>query len=322
MRVFLAGATGAIGTPLVRQLIHRGHRVIATTRTSAKLDRLRAVGAYPVVVDGLDPVGIGEAVARAEPDAIIHEMSALGGTPNLRRFDDWFVTTNELRTRGTEHLLAAARAAGVTRVVAQSYTGWTNPRQGAAVKTELDGFDPEPARAQRKSLAASRYLERAVLGMPEGIVLRYGNLYGPGSSESLIDLVRRRRLPIIGSGAGMWSWIHVHDAAAATVAALERGAPGIYNIVDDDPAAVSEWLPFLAELVGARRPLRVPRWLGYLAAGQVAVRWMTESRGASNGKAKRELGWTPMWWSWRDGFCTALSAPAPADFVANLREAN
>jgi nucleoside-diphosphate-sugar epimerase len=311
MRVFLAGGSGAIGSYLVRQLVERGHRVTATTRTDAKIERLRAAGADPVVVDGLDAAGIRDAVARAEPDAVLHEMTALAGTPNMRRFDRWAAVTSDLRTRGTDHLLAAARAAGVRRVVAQSYAG-TNQRQGAALKTEDEPVDPDPPRAQRRSTAAIRYLEQAVRGMPEGIVLRYGNLYGPGASEALVELVRARKLPIIGDGAGVWSWIHLHDAAAATVAVLERGAPGVYHIVDDEPARVSDWLPYLAEVVGARRPLRVPVWLGYLAAGQVGVRLMNESRGASNEKARRELRWTPVWRSWRDGFRAALTETAPA----------
>jgi nucleoside-diphosphate-sugar epimerase len=319
LRIFLAGATGAIGRFLVPQLVARGHKVIATTRTRAKADGLRAAGAHPVFVDGLDPAAVGEAVARAEPDAIVHEMTALAGAPNLRRFDDWFAVTNELRTRGTEHLIAAARAAGVKRVVAQSYTGWTNLRSGSPVKTELDPLDPNPARAQRRSLAAIRDLEKAVRGMPEGIALRYGNLYGPGASESLVQLVRARRLPIIGDGSGVWSWIHLHDAATATVAALEHGAPGVYNVVDDEPARVSDWLPFLAEVVGARPPMRLPVWLGYLAAGQVAVRWMTEIRGASNEKARRELRWSPVWRTWRDGFRAALTEAASAETRASER---
>jgi nucleoside-diphosphate-sugar epimerase len=308
MRIFLAGASGAIGKFLVRQLVARGHRVTATTRTGDKVETLRAAGACPVVVDGLDTVGIREAVARAEPEAIIHEMSALAGAPNMRRFDKWAAGTNELRTHGTEHLLAAANASGVKRVVAQSYTGTSSsPGHGGALKTELDPLDPDPARAQRRSVAAMRFLEQAVLAVPEGIVLRYGNFYGPGSSEALVQLIRARKLPIIGDGAGVWSWIHLHDAAAATVIAIERGVPGVFNIVDDEPARVSDWLPYLAELAGAKPPMRVPVWLGYLAAGQVAVRWMTESRGASNEKAKRELGWTPVWRTWRNGFRATLS---------------
>jgi nucleoside-diphosphate-sugar epimerase len=313
MRVFLAGATGAIGRRLLPQLVGRDHEVTATTRTADKVDELRALGVEAVVVDGLDAVAVGEAVARAEPDAIIHQMTALAGKPDLKHFDRWFALTNELRTKGTEHLLAAARAAGVGRFIAQSYTGWTNIREGGPVKTEADPLDPDPAKAQTESLAAIRFLEKAVLEAPlEGIVLRYGNFYGPGASESLVELVRKRQMPVVGGGGGVWSWIHLDDAAAATVAALERGRPGVYNIVDDEPAKVSECLPYLAEIVGAKAPMRVPAWLGRIAAGDVAVRLMTEARGASNTKAKRELGWQPVWSSWRQGFRHGLADPASA----------
>ena len=312
MRVFVAGATGAIGTRLVPQLVARGHEVTATTRNAAKADRLRALGAKPAVVDGLDASAVGEAVARAEPDAIVHQMSALAGTPDMRRFDRWFHTTNELRTKGTEHLLAAARAAGVERFVIQSYTGWSNARTGGPVKTEDDPLDPDPAPNQRESMAGIRFLERAVTEADlEGIVLRYGSFYGPGASEPLVDLVRKRKFPIVGDGGGIWSWIHVDDAAAATVAALERGRRATYNVVDDDPAPVAEWLPYLADAVGAKPPMRVPVWLGRLAAGEVGVRMMTQARGASNEKAKRELGWRPQWASWREGFRDGLHDPAP-----------
>jgi nucleoside-diphosphate-sugar epimerase len=311
MRVFVAGATGAIGTRLVPQLVARGHEVTATTRNAAKADRLRALGAKPAVVDGLDASAVGEAVARAEPDAIVHQMSALAGTPDMRRFDRWFHTTNELRTKGTEHLLAAARAAGVERFVIQSYTGWTNARTGGPVKTEDDPLDPDPAPNQRESMAGIRFLERAVTEADlEGIVLRYGSFYGPGASEPLVDLVRKRKFPIVGDGGGIWSWIHVDDAAAATVAALERGRRATYNVVDDDPAPVAEWLPYLADAVGAKPPMRVPVWLGRLVAGEVGVRMMTQARGASNEKAKRELGWRPQWASWREGFRDGLHDPA------------
>jgi 2-alkyl-3-oxoalkanoate reductase len=311
MRVFLAGATGAIGKRLVPQLVARDHQVTATTRRSDKLDQLNALGAEAVVVDGLDAVAVGEAVARAEPDAIIHQMTALGGKPDLKHFDRWFALTNELRTKGTEHLLAAASAAGVERFIAQSYTGWTNIREGGPVKTEDDPLEPNPAKAQTESTAAIRFLEHAVLQTPlEGIVMRYGSFYGPGDSDSLVELIRKRRMPIVGGGGGVWSWIHLDDAAAATVAALERGKRGVYNIVDDEPAKASEWLPYLAEVVGAKPPLRVPAWLGRLAAGEVAVGMMTEARGASNAKAKRELGWQPVWSSWREGFHDSLTDPA------------
>jgi nucleoside-diphosphate-sugar epimerase len=240
-------------------------------------------------------------------------MTALGGPPDFRHFDRWFAATNALRTEGTAHLLTAARASGVGRFVAQSFTGWTNARTGGPVKTEADPLDPDPAKAQRESLAAIRFLERAVTEAPlVGIALRYGSFYGPGASEALVEQVRQRRLPIIGAGAGVWSWVHVDDAATATVAALERGERGVYNVVDDEPARVSDWLPYLAEAVGAKPPLRVPVWLGRLLAGEVAVRSMTEWRGASNEKAGRELGWRPAWGSWREGFRDGLSDRAPA----------
>jgi nucleoside-diphosphate-sugar epimerase len=311
MRVFLAGGSGAIGRRLTPQLVARGHQVTATTTSQDKLDGLRALGAEPVVVDGLDAVGVGEAVARAEPDAVIHQMSALAGEADLRRFDGWFARTNELRTAGTEILLAAARATGAKRFVAQSYTGWPNTREGGPVKTEEDPLDSDPPPAQANSLAAIRTLERAVLEAPlEGIVLRYGSLYGPGASDGLVELVRGRKLPILGSGDGVWSWIHVDDAAAATVAAVERGGRGVYNIVDDEPVRVSDWLPYLAEQAGAKPPRRLPVWLGRMVAGEVAVSFMTRIRGSSNAKAKRELGWEPCWRSWREGFRHGLTDEA------------
>src|SRR4051812_2476048 len=238
MHVYLAGATGAIGRPLVPQLVAHGHRVTATTRSPNKIRELEALGANAVVVDGLDAAAVGEAVARAQPDAIVHQMTALAGNPDLRHFDRWFATTNELRTKGTEHLLAAAQAAGVNRVVAQSYAGWPSARTGGPVKSEEDPLDPDPAAAQRESLKAIRFVETAVPDRAaEGIVLRYGAFYGPGASEEMVDLVRKRKMPIVGDGGGIWSWIHVDDAASATVAAVERGARGIYNVVDDEPAA-------------------------------------------------------------------------------------
>jgi 2-alkyl-3-oxoalkanoate reductase len=312
MRVFVAGATGAVGRRLIPQLVDAGHRVTATSRSGAKARALRALGAQPAVVDGLDANAVARSVADAQPDAIVHQMTALAGKADLRRFDRWFATTNELRTRGTDILLDAARQAGVKRVVAQSYTGWTNPTTGGPVKVESDGFDPQPPKAQRASLAAIRYIEETVPARAqEGIVLRYGNFYGPGASDSLVELLRKRRFPMIADGSGVWSWIHLDDAAAATVAALERGEPGVYNITDDDPAPVSEWLPHLAEAVGAKPPMRVPAWLAKLMAGSVAVRWMTEGRGSSNAKARRELDWRPRWTSWREGFAHALADPPP-----------
>jgi nucleoside-diphosphate-sugar epimerase len=308
MRVFLAGGSGAIGRRLVPQLIARNHQVVATTRSPQKLDELRMAGAEGIVMNGLDADGVREAVARAKPDAIVHQMTALSGEPDLRHFDDWFATTNDLRTTGTDNLLAAAKDAGVKRFVAQSYTGWPNAREGGPVKTEDDPLDPEPAKEQTRSLAAIRYLETTVLNAPVvGIVLRYGILYGPGASEGLVEIIRKRRMPVVGGGGAVWSWIHVDDAASATVAALERGKRGVYNIVDDDPATVAECLPYLADAVDAKAPMRLPAWLGRLAAGEAVVRMMTEARGASNVKARHELQWQPFYPSWREGFREGLT---------------
>jgi 2-alkyl-3-oxoalkanoate reductase len=308
MRVFVAGAAGAIGRRLVPQLVARGHEVTGATRSQDKLDDLRALKADAVIMDGLDAAAVNEAVRRAAPDAIVHQMTALAGTANMRRFDRWFAGTNELRTRGTDHLLAAAQETGVRRFIAQSYTGWTNPATGGPVKTEDDALDPHPLGAQQQTLEAIRHVEETVQAAPlEGVVLRYGNFYGPGASDAMVDLIRKRRLPLVGDGGGIWSWIHVDDAAGATLAAVERGAPGGYNITDDDPAPVSEWLPYLADVVGAKPPMRVPKWLALPIAGAVPVRWMTEGRGSSNEKAKRELDWQLKWPSWREGFRQALT---------------
>jgi nucleoside-diphosphate-sugar epimerase len=233
---------------------------------------------------------------------IVHQMTALAGVDDLKHFDDTFAVTNELRTKGTDHLLAAAEAVGVRRFVAQSYTGWSNAREGGAVKTEADPLDPDPPKSQVRSLAAIRRLEWAVLNAPlEGIVLRYGSLYGPGASDELLEVVRKRKLPIVGDGGGVWSWIHVDDAASATAAAVERGGRGRFNVVDDEPAPVSEWLPYLAKCIGARPPRHVPVWLARLSVGEVGVSLMTQIRGSSNAKAKRKLGWEPRW-TWRQGF--------------------
>ena len=313
MRVFVAGAGGAVGRHLVPQLVARGHEVVVSTRSPEKLERLRALGAEAVVMDGLDAGSVGEAVARAEPEVVVHQMTALAGIDDLKHFDETFAVTNELRTRGTEHLLAAAGAVGARRLVAQSYTGWPNARTGGAPASEDEALDPDPPDGQSRSLAAIRHLEESVLAAPlAGIALRYGSFYGPGGSEQLVGLVRRRKLPIVGSGAGVWSWIHLADAAAATVAATERGERGVYNVVDDDPAPVAEWLPYLAECVGAPPPRHVPVWLARLAVGEVGVSMMTQVRGASNAKARRELGWEPRRSSWRQGFREALVDPRPA----------
>jgi nucleoside-diphosphate-sugar epimerase len=316
MRVFVAGANGAVGRRLVPMLIANGHEVIGTTTSTRGVDALRALGAAPVVMNGLDGDEVAAAVARAKPDAIIHEMTALSGSPDFRHFDRWFATTNRLRTEGTRHLLAAAQASGVRRFVAQSFTGWSNSREGSWVKTEEDPLDSNPLKEQRQTLAAIRFLEQAVLEAPlEGIVVRYGGLYGPGSSETLADILRKRMFPVIGNGAGVVSSLHVDDAASGTVAALENGRPGIYNLVDDEPAPSREFIPAIAEALGAKPPLRIPAWLGRLIAGEVAVTMMTEGRGASNAKAKRELGWQPIWPSWRDGFRQGLDTPVPLAHV-------
>jgi nucleoside-diphosphate-sugar epimerase len=312
MRVFVAGAGGAVGKRLVPMLVARGHQVTGTTTSQRGIEAIESLGAEPLVVDGLDAAGVGEAVARAEPDAIIHQMTALSSTPDFKHFDRWFALTNRLRTEGTHNLLAAARASGVTRFVAQSFTGWSNSRTGSWVKTEDDPLDAHPVKEQAETLAAINSLERAVVEAPlEGIVVRYGGLYGPGSSEKLVEILNRRMFPVIGDGAGVISSTHIDDAAGGTLAALERGRRGIYNIVDDEPARARDFIPAIAEAVGAKPPLHVPAWLGRLFAGEVAVTMMTEGRGASNAKAKRELAWQPIWPSWRDGFRNGLHTPVP-----------
>jgi len=303
MRVFVTGATGALGQHLVPGLVAAGHEVTATTRTPGKAARLRAAGAAPVVVDGLDREAVITAVRAAAPEVIIHEMTALGTMRSLRNFDREFAATNELRTKGTDNLLAAAAEAGTRRVIAQSYTGWPNERSGGPVKTEDDPLDSRPVQSTVQGLAAIRHVEEAVpAGAPEGIVLRYGGFYGPGASEPLLDMVRKRRVPVIGGGTGIWSFIEITDAAAATLAAVDHGAPGVYNIVDSDPAPVAEWLPYLAKVAGGKPPLRVPVWLGRLLAGELVVIQMTTVRGSSNEKAKKELDWEPRYASWREGF--------------------
>ncbi len=303
MRVFVAGATGAIGQYLVPSLIAAGHEVTGTTRSPAKAAGLQQAGATPVIADGLDRRAVLDAVKAAQPDVIVHQMTALASMSSFRNFDKEFAVTNELRTRGTDYLLEAARQAGTRRFIAQSFVGWTNPRTGGPVKTEQDGLDPDPLPATRQSMAAIRHVEETVPdAVPEGLVLRYGGFYGHGASDSMLDVVRKRRMPVVGGGTGIWSFCEVTDAAAATVAAVTRGAPGVYNIVDDEPAPVAQWLPFLAQCLGVKRPMRVPAWLGKLLAGDLVVMLMTQARGSSNAKAKQELGWAPRYASWRDGF--------------------
>lgn len=312
MKVFVAGGTGVVGKRFVPLLVKSGYEVVATTRSADRVGWLRGVGAEPVVIDGLRDDAVKEAVLRSEPEVVIHQMSGLSGARGLKRFDAEFAATNRLRTQGTDHLLAGAKAAGVTRFIAQSFGNWNYERTGSGPKTEQDPLDPDPPANQRRSLEAIRYLEAAVMGVEglEGIALRYGNFYGPGTGFALdgdlVALVRKRRLPIVGNGAGVWSFTHMDDVATATIAAIERGGPGIYNIADDEPAPVAVWLPELARAVGAKPPRHVPVWVGRLVVGEVGVSMMTQIRGASNVKAKRELGWAPRYASWREGFRTGL----------------
>jgi len=311
MRVFVAGATGAIGRQLVPRLVAAGHEVHGMTRSESKQAMLDELGAVPVVADALDADQVAEAVARAKPEVIVHQLTAIGAL-DMRHFDRDFALTNLLRTEGTDYLLSAGQAVGVQRFVAQAVAGYgAYVRTGGPVKSEEDPLDPTPAREMRETLAAIRHLEEAVLGArwAEGIVLRYGASYGPGTSLTpggeQFELVRRRKFPLVGDGGGMWSFIHVADAAEATVAAVERGSRGVYNVVDDDPAPVAEWLPALAQTLGGKKPMRVPRFVGRLFAGEVGVMMMTELRGASNAKAKRDLGWRPKHASWRQGVAAA-----------------
>jgi nucleoside-diphosphate-sugar epimerase len=318
MKVFVAGATGAIGTQLAPQLAAAGHNVIAMTRSPSKAHALQALGARPVVADALDADAVGRAVAEAEPEVIVHQLTALSGEPGVRDMrnpDRFAAPTNRLRTEGTDHLLAAGRAVGVRRFIAQSIVAiGTYARTGGPVKTEDDPLDPEPPKKLRPGLDAIRHLEDAVtgIGWAEGLVLRYGAFYGPGTGISadpealLTKAIRKRRFPIIGNGGGVWSFVHIEDAAGATVAAVHNGGPGIYNVVDDEPAPVHEWLPFLANQVGAKKPMRIPRFVGRVLGGEAPVLMMTEIRGGSNAKAKRVLGWQPRWSTWRIGFAKGL----------------
>jgi nucleoside-diphosphate-sugar epimerase len=302
MRVFVTGATGALGRHLVPGLIAEGHEVTATTRTPGKVARLREAGAKPEVVDGLDREAVIAAVRAAEPEVIVHEMTALADMRSLRKIDQGFTATNELRTRGTDNLLAAAALAGTRRVVAQGHN-FVYERSGGPVKTEEDPVDSQPIPSAARMVAAIEYVDKTVpLEAPEGIVLRYGTFYGPGASDPLLESVRKRQMPVIGGGTGIWSFIEITDAAAATLAAVDRGEPGVYNVVDSDPAPVAEWLPYLAKVVGAKPPLRIPAWLGRLLAGEFIVTQMTDARGCSNEKARKELGWEPRYESWREGF--------------------
>jgi nucleoside-diphosphate-sugar epimerase len=318
-----------MGKELVPRLVTAGHEVSGMTRSESKQAMLSEWGAVPVVADALDPEQVAGAVGRAKPEVIVHELTAIGPL-NLRHFDRAFAQTNRLRTEGTDHLLSAGQAVGVRRFVAQSYAAFPYARTGGPVKTEEDPLDPTPAREMRETLAAIRHLEDAVLGAQwtDGVVLRYGGFYGPGTSlapgAEQFEAVRKRRLPLVGDGGGVWSFVHIADAADATVAAVEHGTRGVYNVVDDDPAPVADWLPALAHELGAKKPVRVPRFVGRLFAGEAGVVMMTDVRGASNAKAKRELAWRPAHPSWRQGFAaTAAGLTRPASGEPGRRaEAN
>jgi Nucleoside-diphosphate-sugar epimerases len=314
MRIFVAGASGAIGGQLIPKLVADGHEVVGMTRTPEKQDRIREMGARPAVADALDPEAVAQAVAEAEPEVVIHQLTAIDAGALGRSIDKTFVTTNRLRTEGTDHLLAAARAVGAKRFIAQSFAGWPYERTGGPVKTEEDPLQAAPPKTVSESLRAITYLEQTVTGADgiEGLALRYGGFYGPGTSVAInpdgeqIVMLRKRRLPVVGSGAGVWSFVHIEDAASATAAAVERGESGLYNVVDDEPAPVSVVFPELAKAVGAKPPRRIPRWIGRLVAGEGMTIMMTEVRGASNAKAKRELGWKLRYPSWRQGFKEGL----------------
>ena len=310
MRVFVAGGSGVLGRRLVPQLVARGHHVTATTTRPAKLDQIHRLGAHGVVMDGLDAAAVGEAVAAARPDVVVHQMTAISlahaGKPDIKHPDKWFAKTNRLRTEGTDHLLAAAEAAGVPHVVAQGYASWNGIREGGWVKTEDDPLDDLKGTAAHGGLKAMAHVED-VVRKAGGAVMRYGAFYGPGATDDQVELVRRRQYPLIGRGQGYSSWIHLDDAAAATVLAVEHKARGVFNIVDDEPAPANQWLPHLAACAGAKPPMRIPVWLGRLLAGDQAVVMMTEGRGFSNAKAKRELGWQPRYPSWRQGFAEGLA---------------
>jgi nucleoside-diphosphate-sugar epimerase len=320
MKIFVAGASGAIGKQLVPMLVERGHEVTGMTRSPAKQDLVRRMGARAVVADALDPEAVAQALGQAEPEVVIHELTAIDAGKFGRNFDKAFAQTNRLRREGTDHLLAAAKAAGTRRFVAQSFAPWLYKRVGGPVKGEDDPLDETPPKAVRQTFAAIRHVEETVTrgdGI-EGLVLRYGGFYGPGTSIAVepdgeqVTMIRKGRFPIVGDGAGVWSLVHIEDAASATAAAAERGDPGAYNVVDDDPAAVSEFLPELARVIGAKPPRRVPRWLARLVGGEATAVMMTEFRGASNEKAKRELDWELRYPSWRLGFRDGLSAPGKA----------
>jgi nucleoside-diphosphate-sugar epimerase len=313
MHVFVAGATGVLGQRLVPQLVARGHQVTATTTSRAKLALAEGLGATGVVMDGLDPGSVAEAVASARPDVIVNEMTAISmahaGKPDIKHPDKWFAITNRLRSEGTDNLLAAASATGVTRFFNQGYAAWNGEPTGGWVKTEEEPLNLMPGTAANPVLSTLEQAEEKVLKFG-GTVLRYGSLYGPGAIDDQVTLLRKRQYPLVGSGSGYTSWVHLDDAATATVLAVEQNATGVFNIVDDDPAPARDWLPYLAQCSGAGKPLHVPVWLARLLAGDQAVFMMTEGRGFSNAKAKRELGWKLRYPSWREGFRAELAPPS------------
>jgi nucleoside-diphosphate-sugar epimerase len=312
MRVFVAGSTGAVGKFLVPHLVQNGHEVVALVRDAQKAKALEVMGAQVALADALNKEELTAAIRRTEPEVIIHQLTALTGVGNFKKLDEEFALTNRFRTEVTDSMLAAARLVGTRRFIAQSFCGWPFAREGGPVKTEEDPLDPNPPASFSKILAAIRYLEDTVRKTTnlQALALRYGFFYGPGTGIAkdglIVELVRKRRLPIVGDGAGIWSFIHISDVARATVAAVSHGDPGIYNVVDDEPAPVSTWLPALAEAVGAKPPYKVPVWLGKLAIGGGGVSMMTKIRGGSNAKAKRELGWQLDYPSWRRGFVEGL----------------
>lgn len=307
MRVFVAGGAGVVGRHLIPALASRDHQVTATTTDPARFAMLRELGAAPVLMNGLDEKSVRQAVAAARPEVIVHEMTSIAGKPDMKHMDRWFGVTNRLRTEGTDHLLAAAEESKVPHFVAQSYAGWNGLHEGGWVKTEDDPLDPMDGTPAHPGMEAIRHLEEAVLAAG-GTVLRYGWLYGPGATDSIVEPVRKRQFPIVGDGAGHTSWVHLEDAASATVLAVEQHPTGVFNIVDDEPAPVNQWLPYLAECAGGKPPMHVPVWLARPLAGSVAVDMMTEGRGFSNAKAKRELGWQLRYPSWREGFHEGLAA--------------
>ena len=312
MKVFVTGGTGAIGKFLLPLLVENKHEVIALTRSPSKAVKLEEVGVTPFIADPLDKQALTAAVRRAEPEVIIHQLTALSAATNFRKFDQEFALTNRFRTEVTDTLLAAARTIGTRRFIAQSYCGWPYAKKGGPVKTEEDPLDPKPPESFTKTLAAIRSLEDKLRSTTflEGVALRYGNFYGPGTAIGkngvIVKMVKKRRFPIVGGGGGIWSFIHVIDAARATIAAISRGAAGVYNIADDEPAKVATWLPVLAKEVGGKPPRKIPHWLGELMIGKAGVMMMTQIRGCSNAKAKRELNWTPVYPSWRVGFADGL----------------